>query len=215
MQPAVAKKDPAIIKKEVKLARREGTLKRETRETAIQLSLAIDGSGVGEVDTGIPFFNHMLELLAQHALFDLRLTAEGDLDVDPHHTVEDVGISLGEVFRKCLGDKRGIRRYGFSVVPMDESLALVSLDISGRPYLSYEVELPPERIGNFETDLILEFLHAFVNHAAITLHVKLLAGKNVHHMIEAIFKALARALDSATTLDARLGKDVPSTKGKL
>ena len=197
------------------MAKREGTLKRETRETAIEIQLSIDGRGVTEVDTGIPFFNHMLELLTQHALFDLRLKAEGDLDVDPHHTVEDVGISLGEVFRKSLGDKRGIQRYGFSVVPMDESLAMVSVDISGRPHLSYEVELPPERIGNFETDLILEFLHAFVNHAAITLHVNLLSGKNVHHMIEAIFKALARALDTATTVDPRLGTDIPSTKGKL
>lgn len=197
------------------MAGRASSLKRETKETFIQISLNLDGKGTTEVETGIPFFNHMLELLAQHGLFDLKLKAEGDLEVDPHHTVEDVGISLGQVFRQSLGEKRGIRRYGFSVVPMDESLALVSIDISGRPQLFYQAELPPEKIGSFNTELILEFLHAFVNHAAITLHVKLLSGKNVHHMVEAIFKALAKALDMATSLDPRLGQEIPSTKGGL
>lgn len=196
------------------MAEREVKLKRETKETLIEISLNLDGQGIFEIETGIPFFNHMLELLAHHALFDLNLKAEGDLEVDPHHTVEDVGISLGQVFRKCLGDKRGIKRFGFSVCPMDEALSLASIDISGRPYLLSNLKLPSEAIGNFNTELVFEFLHSFVNHAALTLHLKLLDGKNTHHIIEATFKALAKALAMAVSLEPRR-KETPSTKGTI
>ena len=215
MQPAVAKKDPAIIKKEVKLARREGTLKRETRETAIQLSLAIDGSGVGEVDTGIPFFNHMLELLAQHALFDLRLTAEGDLDVDPHHTVEDVGITFGQALTQALGEKKGIRRYGHAYVPLDEALSRVVVDCSGRPGFEYHVQFPRSRVGEFDVDLFYEFFQGFVNHALVTLHIDNIRGRNAHHIIETVFKGFGRALRMAVEPDPRARGVIPSTKGAL
>lgn len=197
------------------MTRRQGSVERRTKETAITIQLQLEGSGKVQVATGVPFFDHMLDLLGHHGAFDLTLKADGDLDVDPHHTVEDVGISFGQVFRQVIGDKKGIKRYGSAIVPMDEALARVALDVSGRPHLSYNVDLPPERIGSFDTHLILEFLHAFVNHSAITLHIKLLAGKNTHHMVEAVFKALGRALDEATRIDERKTGSVPSTKGKL
>lgn len=194
--------------------KRLASVKRETKETQINLSLNLDGKGEVEVATGIPFLDHMLDLLAKHALFDLHLQAKGDLEVDAHHTVEDVGICLGQAFRKCLGEKEGIRRFGYSILPMDEALSIVAVDISGRAHLVYEVELPQEVIGNFDVDLVHEFFHAFVNHAAITLHIRLLAGSNAHHMVEAIFKGLAKALEQAVTLNPRF-EGVPSTKGQI
>ncbi|MDI6690102.1 MAG: imidazoleglycerol-phosphate dehydratase HisB [Actinomycetota bacterium] len=194
---------------------RTSTVKRETKETSINISLDIDGKGLSKIDTGIPFLDHMLELFAKHGLFDLTIEARGNLHIDAHHTIEDVGICLGQAFRQCLGDKKGIRRFGFSIVPMDEALVLTSLDISGRSRLFYDVELPMEAIGNFDVSLIHEFFHAFVNHSAITLHIKVLFGKNTHHIIEAIFKSLGTALDMATAIDPRRMEEVPSTKGQL
>lgn len=196
------------------MGERAGTLSRKTEETQIELEFVLDGTGQSEVETGIPFLDHMLASFARHGLFDLNLTAKGDLEVDPHHTVEDVGIALGQVFRRALGDKKGIVRFGSSLMVMDEALALVALDLSGRSRLEWDVEIPAETIGTFDTDLAVEFMHSFVNHAAITLHVQMLAGTNAHHMIEAIFKGLARSLDTATALDSRTSV-VPSTKGEL
>jgi imidazoleglycerol-phosphate dehydratase len=196
------------------MANRTGLIKRKTTETSIELFLDLDGKGDSEVETGIPFLNHMLTLFAKHGLFDMRIEAKGDLDIDGHHTVEDLGICLGQAIKECLGDKSGIERYGFSILPMDETLILVSLDISGRPYLVYEVDLPVEIIGSYDTGLTVEFLHAMVNGLGLTLHVNLLTGKNAHHIIEAIFKALSKALSQATRVDSRI-KGIPSTKGAL
>ncbi|RJQ33011.1 MAG: imidazoleglycerol-phosphate dehydratase HisB [Actinobacteria bacterium] len=193
---------------------RQATIKRETMETQINVELNIDGSAKYKIETRIPFLNHMLELFAKHGLFDLTISAKGDLDVGGHHTVEDVGISLGQAFRRALGEKKQIKRYGYSLLPMDESLAMVALDLAGRSHLVFEAPLPKENIGGFDTSLVTEFLHAFVNHAAMTLHVRLLSGKDTHHMIEAIFKAMARAMDMATQIDERI-EGVPSTKGSM
>ena len=193
---------------------RSSTIKRKTKETNIQIELKIDGQGRADVSTGIPFLDHMLDLLAKHGLFDLEIQATGDLEVDAHHTVEDIGICLGQAFRAGLKDKKGIRRFGYSLVPMDEALAMTSIDISGRPHLFLEADIPAEYIGNFDTSLVIEFFHAFVNHFAVTLHMKLLAGRNAHHCIEAIFKGLAKAIDMATQIDSRI-EDVPSTKGQI
>lgn len=194
---------------------REASIERSTSETSIRLQLQVDGSGISKITTGIPFFDHMLTLFAKHGLFDMELMAKGDIGVDFHHTVEDVGITLGKVFTKALGDKAGIRRYGFSYVPMDESLARVVVDLSARPFLAYAVPGGIEPIGgNFSFQLVEEFLRAFSVNAGITMHVDILAGRDPHHMAEAIFKALARALDEATLLDPRV-KGVPSTKGVL
>ncbi|RJQ52497.1 MAG: imidazoleglycerol-phosphate dehydratase HisB [Actinobacteria bacterium] len=195
--------------------RRQASISRKTEETQIDLSLDLDGTGRAEVSTGIPFLDHMLASLAKHGRFNLELNAKGDLEVDPHHTVEDVGIVLGQTFRKALGDKRGIVRFGGSLMVMDEALALVALDLSGRSRLEWDVEMPAEMIGTYDTGLTHEFMHAFVNHAALTLHVKTLAGGNTHHMIEAVFKGLARALEAATRQDPRMAEEVPSTKGEL
>lgn len=191
---------------------REKRIKRQTKETKIDLNLNIDGTGQVSVETGLPFLNHMLKLLGKHARFDLTIEAQGDLEVDAHHTVEDVGIALGQSLRQALGDREGIYRFGYSLVPMDEALAMVSVDISGRPYLSYDVELPAEKLGTFDVDLFVDFFHAFVNHAAITLHIKSLSGRNAHHIIEAVFKGLAKSLQMAME---QKGGGVPSTKGKL
>ncbi len=190
------------------------TVERRTAETNIQATLTLDGSGQAVVQTGIGFFDHMLNLWAKHGLFDLTLTAEGDLHIDGHHTVEDTGIVLGKALAQAVGDKAGIRRYGTAFVPMDEALVQVSLDISGRPFLHYEVDTRVERIGSFDTELTEEFLRAFADNAGITLHVMLLHGKNGHHIIEALFKALGRALDEATRKDERI-VGVLSTKGSL
>ncbi len=193
---------------------RRAALTRKTRETDIQLELALDGTGQYEVATGIAFFDHMLESFAKHAAFDLRLRAKGDLSVDFHHTVEDVGIALGSALREALGDARGIRRYGFFVLPMAESRVDVALDVSNRPYLVYKVELANDRIREFDVSLVEDFLYAFSQNAGIDLHVELRYGKSPHHVVEAIFKGLARALRAAVELDPRI-TDVPSVKGTL
>jgi len=194
---------------------RKAVVSRQTSETQIQLEINLDGQGAVEVNTGIPFFDHMLSMVGKHGLFDLNIQAKGDLEVDGHHTVEDVGISLGQAFKEALGDKKGIRRYGYSIMPMDEALALVALDISGRPYLVYDVDLPVELIGTYDSALTVEFLQAFITNAGITMHVKMLAGKNAHHMVEAIFKGLAKALLEAVEVNPRAAGAIPSTKGML
>jgi imidazoleglycerol-phosphate dehydratase len=189
-------------------------VERRTRETEVSVTLGLDGGAVREMSTGIGFLDHMLDLFAAHGRFDLRVKAVGDLQTGGHHTVEDVGICLGSALAQALGDNRGIVRYGSVQLPMDEALALVSLDISGRPYLAYNVDLSHASIGGFDLDLALEFFQALVNNARMTLHIRLLAGSNPHHIIEAVFKGFGRALDQATSFDARV-QDVPSTKGVL
>jgi imidazoleglycerol-phosphate dehydratase len=196
------------------LNKREVQLTRKTGETAIDLKLAISGKGTSSLQTGVPFFEHMLTLFARHGFFDLVISAQGDLPVDAHHLVEDVGLVLGDAFEQALGDKAGVKRYGSVVLPMDEALVLVAVDLSGRPYLGFDLMLPVTKLGNFETELVEEFLRAFVNRAKCTLHVKQLAGTNTHHIIEAAFKGLGRALDEATALDPRV-EGVLSTKGLL
>jgi imidazoleglycerol-phosphate dehydratase len=193
---------------------RTAELSRKTKETRISLSLNLDGSGKSAPKTGVGFFDHMLDLLARHSLIDLTVDADGDLDVDSHHTVEDVGIVLGQCIEKALGDKRGIYRYGWAIVPMDESLAQVALDLSGRPAFVFNVAFKPGHIGAFPTELVEEFFKALANSAKMNLHVTVPYGTNNHHIAEAIFKATARALRQAVTLDPR-NHDVPSTKGSL
>jgi imidazoleglycerol-phosphate dehydratase len=185
-----------------------------TKETQIRLSLNIDGTGEGKICTSVPFLDHMLNLFARHGLFDMQVEAKGDIDIDFHHTVEDIGIVLGDAFRQALGDKKGIRRYGNSVVPMDETLAGVTVDLSGRPFLAYDVDLPKVKIGDFDVELVREFFAAFTNNCGLNLHVRLMYGDNVHHIVEACFKAFARAMDEATRVDERI-KGVMSTKGLL
>jgi imidazoleglycerol-phosphate dehydratase len=202
------------ILKEVNNMSRTAAIRRKTAETNIALKLELDGSGQAEIATGIGFFDHMLTLWTKHGLFNLTAKVDGDLVVDGHHTVEDTGIVLGQCLAEALGDKAGIKRYGTSYVPMDEALAMVSLDISGRPCLVFDDILPKVQIGGFDAELVEEFLRALSVHAGLTLHVKLLAGKNAHHMVEAIFKALGRALDEATRKDDRI-VGVMSTKGML
>ena len=194
---------------------RQAQVVRKTAETNIEVEINLDGDGSSSIATGVGFFDHMLILLSKHGLFDMTVKCDGDLHIDGHHTVEDIGISFGQAFMKALGDKQGIKRYGTSFVPMDEALAMVSLDISGRPYLVYDVQqtLTP-MIGDYDSELTEEFLRAFVNNAGITLHVKMMHGKNSHHIVEAIFKALGRALCEACSKDPRI-KGVMSTKGML
>ena len=193
---------------------RTSTVRRETTETAVEAGVALDGGPV-EVDTGIPFFDHMLDQLGRHARIGLQLKARGDLAVDAHHTVEDCGIVLGEAIVEALGDKKGVRRYGDALVPMEEALARAAVDLSGRPRLVYRAELGVETIGAYDTGLTEEFLQALCRSAGLTLHVSLLEGANAHHCVEAIFKAVARALGDAVTLDPRAGDSIPSTKGTL
>lgn len=193
---------------------RKATVERTTSETNITVKLTVDGSGESKIDTGVGFFDHMLTLFAKHGLFDLEVTAKGDLEIDGHHTVEDVGICMGQAFEKALGDKKGITRYGFFMLPMNEALATVSVDISGRPFLAYNMDMSTSRIGGFDTDLTHEFFQAFVNNSGMTLHIRLQAGTNPHHVIEAVFKGFGRALDQATTQDPRIS-GVQSTKGVL
>ncbi len=194
---------------------RKATIKRKTTETDIKVEFHIDGEGKSKISTHIPFLDHMLTLFARHGLFDLYIEATGDLEIDYHHTVEDIGIVLGQAITQAAGEKKGIKRYGSALIPMDETLASVSLDISGRPYLAYNVTLPRKgKIKEFDTDLIEDFFQALVTHSGITLHINLKYGRNIHHIFEAIFKAFARALDAATTIDSRVS-GVPSTKGKL
>ncbi len=194
---------------------RKSSIERKTTETNIKLKFAIDGQGKGKINTGIPFLDHMLTLFAKHGLFDLTIDAVGDLEIDYHHTVEDIGIVLGKAIAQAVGDKKGIRRYGSALIPMDETLASVALDISGRPYIVYNVSLPKRgKIKEFDADLIEDFFQALVTNSGITLHINLRYGRNIHHIFEAVFKAFARALDEATTIDSRVS-GVPSTKGKL
>jgi len=193
---------------------RSAEIARNTAETRIKLSLNLDGNGTADIKSSVSFLDHMLNLFARHGLFDMTVDANGDIDIDFHHTVEDIGIVLGTAVRQALGDKQGIRRYGFARVPMDETLAEVTLDISGRPYLVYQVELPKVKVGDFDTELAREFFQAFANNCGCNLHISLLYGDNVHHIIEACFKAFARALDDATRLDQRVS-GVLSTKGVL
>jgi imidazoleglycerol-phosphate dehydratase len=193
---------------------RKALAERSTSETKVRIELSLDGGDV-HVATGVPFFDHMLDQLGRHGRLGLRVEAEGDLEIDAHHTVEDVGIVLGEALIGALGDKRGIRRYGDALVPMEEALAQVALDISGRPLLSYDADLPAETIGQYDTVLTEEFLQALCRSAGLTVHVRLLAGKNAHHAVEAIFKALARALADAVAVDPGAPDSVPSTKGLL
>ncbi len=194
---------------------RKVTLSRTTAETDIKLSLSVDGTGVSKIATGVPFFDHMLTLFARHGLFDLEVDCKGDVDVDYHHTVEDVGLVLGDAFKKALGDKKGIRRYGFFLLPMDESLARVVVDIGGRPHLVYDAEAPTMFVRDFNIILVKEFCRAFSNALGCNLHVKLEYGEEPHHVAEAIFKGLARAMDVATQIDARSADSLPSTKGLI
>jgi len=194
---------------------RQATIDRKTKETDIKIRLEIDGSGQSRVDTGIPFMDHMLTLMAAHGFMDLDITAKGDTEIDDHHTVEDLGICLGQVIKKALGKKKGIRRYGRAIIPMDEALARVAMDISNRPHLAYRVSLNRTTTGTFDVGLVNEFFRALITHAGITMHVDLLAGDEPHHVAEAVFKAFARALDEACSPEPRLGGNVPSTKGML
>ena len=188
---------------------------RKTKETAIEVSIDLDGTGQFDHQTGVGFFDHMLDQLSRHALVDMQVRAQGDLHIDDHHTVEDVGIALGQALSQAMGDKRGICRYGSCLLPMDDALVRAALDLSGRPFLVWDVPLPTAKIGQFDTQLAREFFQAFSTHAGITLHVEKLHGLNSHHIIEAVFKAVARALRDALELDARKSKDIPSTKGSL
>ena len=195
---------------------RVAEVRRDTAETQIQVSLNLDGSGQRSLDSGLPFLDHMLDQIARHGLIDLVIHAKGDLQIDAHHTVEDIGITLGQAFAKAVGDKRGICRYGHAYVPLDEALSRVVVDLSGRPGLEFGVKWKRSMVGQFDLDLIHEFFQGFVNHAQITLHIDNLKGENAHHQCETIFKAFARALRMAVTPDPRLSQDViPSTKGSL
>ena len=194
---------------------RTSDISRVTAETDIKLSLDLDGSGVSDVDTGVGFLDHMLTLLARHARFDLYVKAKGDVYVDDHHTVEDVGIVLGQAFAEAVGDKKGICRYGSCILPMDEALIMCAVDISGRDYLGYELEIPTEKVGTFDTELAEEFWLGFTRNARVTLHFQQLAGKNSHHIIEGAFKAAARTLGQAVSIDAAYADEIPSTKGLL
>jgi imidazoleglycerol-phosphate dehydratase len=193
---------------------RKASVERKTNETDIRLSLNLDGAGSAELETDVPFLNHMLELFAKHGHFDLKVEAQGDVAVDDHHTVEDIGICLGMAVKNALGDKTGIKRYANVFVPMDEALAQVAIDISNRPHLEFRAEFPSANIGSFTTELVHEFLWKFALEARLTLHVIVHYGRNTHHMVEAVFKALGRALDEAVSIDPRV-KGVPSTKGVL
>jgi imidazoleglycerol-phosphate dehydratase len=194
---------------------RTAQVTRNTLETQIAVVLDLDGSGNASLHTGIPFFDHMLDQIARHGLIDMDIQAKGDLHIDAHHTVEDVGITLGQAVAKALGDKKGIRRYGHAYVPLDEALSRVVIDLSGRPGLQYHVDYTRARIGEFDVDLFLEFFRGFVNHAAVTLHIDNLRGINAHHQAETIFKAFGRALRMAVEADSRMGDVLPSTKGSL
>ena len=193
---------------------RSAEVSRKTKETDIAIKLELDGSGEADIDTGMPFFSHMLDSFTRHGLFNIKVKAQGDIEVDYHHTVEDVGLTLGQAFKDALGDKHGIRRFGEASCPLDETLARVVVDLSGRPYLSYNVKIRPGRVGNFDTDLPHEFYAAFANQLGMNLHIDVLRGENPHHIIEACFKAFARAMDLATQIDPRV-QGVPSTKGTL
>ncbi|MBR2001730.1 MAG: imidazoleglycerol-phosphate dehydratase HisB [Firmicutes bacterium] len=194
---------------------RQSKIERKTRETQISLMLDLDQSGTCVIDTGCGFLNHMLELFAKHGRFGLEVNCVGDTDVDDHHTVEDIGIALGQAFKEALGDKRGINRYGSFLLPMDEALMLCALDISGRCCLNFDVQIPTAKVGTFDTELVEEFMWGLCRNMDLTLHFKQLAGSNSHHIIEAMFKALGRALAQACTIDPKYADEIPSTKGVL
>lgn len=193
---------------------RKAAVERKTKETEIRAQLEIDGTGAYEIETPFPFLNHMLSAFSKHGFFDLKLTAKGDTEIDDHHTVEDIGIVMGEVLAKAWGDKRGVRRFGNAAIPLDEALAQVTVDLSGRPYLVYQVSMPRKKIKEFDTEMIEHFFRSLVDQSKINLHINLTYGKDPHHIFEAIFKGFGRALDQATQLDPRV-KGVASTKGKL
>jgi imidazoleglycerol-phosphate dehydratase len=197
------------------MTERKARVQRNTLETQITASINLDGTGQSSFETGVAFLDHMLDQIARHGLFDIDIVANGDLHIDAHHTVEDIGITLGQAFSKALGDKKGIQRYGHAYVPLDEALSRVVIDFSGRPGITYNVEYTRERIGDFDVDLILEFFRGFINHAGVTLHIDNLRGLNSHHIAETIFKAFGRALRMAATPDARMAGILPSTKGAL
>lgn len=194
---------------------RYAEMKRKTAETDIQLQLQLDGRGQSKIQTGVGFMDHMLTLFARHGRFDLNVQCSGDTEVDDHHTVEDIGISLGQAFRQALGDKRGITRYGHLLLPMDEALILCAVDLSGRALLCCDLSVPSAKVGAFDTELVPEFLQAFASNAGLTLHVRQMAGQNAHHILEGVFKALGRALAAAVKIDPALGQEIPSTKGVL
>jgi imidazoleglycerol-phosphate dehydratase len=194
---------------------RTAEVSRNTLETQIVASINIDGTGVSQLSSGLGFLDHMIDQIARHGMMDIKVEAKGDLHIDAHHTVEDIGITLGQAFAKALGDKKGIRRYGHAYVPLDEALSRVALDLSGRPGLEFAVEFKRARIGEFDVDLVHEFFQGFVNHAGVTLHIDNLRGENAHHQAETIFKAFGRALRMATELDSRMAGITPSTKGSL
>lgn len=197
------------------MSERKASVQRNTLETQIQVKLDVDGSGVSQLKTGIPFLEHMLDQVARHGMFDIEITAIGDLQIDAHHTVEDIGIVLGQAFARAIGDKRGIRRYGQAYVPLDEALSRVVVDFSGRPGLEYGVQYSRARIGEFDVDLFHEFFQGFINHAQVTMHIDCLRGVNSHHIAETVFKAFGRALRMALEADPRMQGVLPSTKGKL
>ena len=194
---------------------RTAEINRKTNETDIKLSLNLDGTGKSEIDTGCGFLDHMLTLFARHGGFDLAVSCKGDTYVDYHHTVEDIGIALGDAFKSALGDMRGITRYGSFILPMDESLIMTAVDISGRSHLSYDLQIPAQKVGDFDTELTEEFYLGFVRHAAVTLHIKELSGTNSHHIIEGAFKSVARSLAAAVKIDESRRDEIPSTKGVL
>lgn len=197
------------------MADRKADINRDTLETQIKVAINLDGTGDCNVDTGVPFLDHMLEQVSRHGLIDLDIKAKGDLHIDAHHTVEDVGITLGQAFSQAVGDKKGIRRYGHAYVPLDEALSRVVIDFSGRPGLEYGVEITRARIGDFDVDLLSEFFQGFINHAQVTLHIDNIRGRNAHHIAETVFKAFGRALRMALEMDPRMSGVLPSTKGAL
>ena len=194
---------------------RKGAISRKTNETAIDVEVDLDGSGASRIATGVGFFDHMLDQLARHSLIDITVSAAGDLHIDDHHTVEDVGIALGQAIRQALGDKRGLARYADSLLPMDETLTRVAIDVSGRPFLVFQAPFPTPKIGTFDTELVREFFQAFAMNAGLTLHVETLYGANSHHIAESCFKGVARALGAALAVDPRQAARIPSTKGAL
>jgi imidazoleglycerol-phosphate dehydratase len=194
---------------------RQAQVNRNTLETQINLNVNLDGTGKAVLDTGVPFLDHMLDQVARHGMIDLEIAAKGDLHIDAHHTVEDIGITLGQAFARAVGDKKGLRRYGHAYVPLDEALSRVVVDLSGRPGMKFKVDFVRARIGDFDVDLINEFFQGFVNHALVTLHIENLSGRNAHHQAETVFKAFGRALRMAMETDPRAAGTVPSTKGSL
>ncbi len=194
---------------------RTAEIKRTTAETDISLTLNLDGTGASDIQTGCGFLDHMLTLFARHGRFDLNVTCQGDTYVDDHHTVEDIGIALGQAFSMALGDKKGIKRYGDTILPMDESLILTAVDLSGRGYLGYALQIPTEKVGTFDTELVEEFWLGFIRNAACTLHIRQLAGTNAHHIIEGAFKSAGRSLKEAVAIDTAFADEIPSTKGVL